>query len=112
MISWCAGCRELEKQEKAAREKEKEEKRRVERSNRDRFRDLMKRHLAEGLWNGKSRWKEYLPHIADDPAYLAAEKNTSGSRPKDLFQVQSDIYWAISTGSMSLSSWFDWMVIC
>lgn len=50
-------CRDLEKQEKDLREKEKEARRRQERKHRDLFKDLLKRHLEEGLILPKMRWK-------------------------------------------------------
>lgn len=30
--------------------------------------------------------QEYFEHVRKDPAYLAVEKNVSGSRPKELFE--------------------------
>lgn len=32
------------------------------------------------------RWREYLPSVSSHPAYLAAERAGSGSRPKELFE--------------------------
>lgn len=40
----------------------------------------------EGRINVKSRWKEYGPTVEEDPVYVAVKKNTSGSRPKELFE--------------------------
>lgn len=40
----------------------------------------------EGRITVRSRWKEYLPSVEDDPAYAAVKKNSSGSRPKELFE--------------------------
>jgi len=34
----------------------------------------------------RSRWKEYGASVEEDPVYVAAKKNTSGSRPKELFE--------------------------
>lgn len=33
--------------------------------------------------------QEYLPIIKEEEAYVAVEKNASGSRPKELFQVSA-----------------------
>ncbi|KAL4420342.1 hypothetical protein ABPG77_006149 [Micractinium sp. CCAP 211/92] len=78
--------RELERQEREEREKEKEERRRQERSNRDAFRALLAKHRAEGIINAATRWREYLPIVKEEASYEAVERNTSGSRPKELFQ--------------------------
>lgn len=39
----------------------------------------------EGRINVRTRWKEYGPSVEEDEMYLAVKKNTSGSRPKELF---------------------------
>ena len=49
--------RDLEKREKEAKEREKEERRRKERLNRDAFKELLQRHLAEGVLVARMRWK-------------------------------------------------------
>lgn len=41
---------------------------------------------SEGLVHAGLRWREYLPSISSHPAYLAAERASSGSRPKELFE--------------------------
>ncbi|KAL4419958.1 hypothetical protein ABPG75_007056 [Micractinium tetrahymenae] len=78
--------RELERQEREEREREKEERRRQERVNRDAFRALLAKHRAEGIINAATRWREYLPIVKEEASYEAVERNTSGSRPKELFQ--------------------------
>lgn len=78
--------RELERQEREEREKEKEERKRQERLNRDAFRALLAKHRAEGIINAATRWREYLPVVKEEASYEAVERNTSGSRPKELFQ--------------------------
>eukprot|EP00878_Enallax_costatus_P007972 GHUV01008338.1.p1 GENE.GHUV01008338.1~~GHUV01008338.1.p1 ORF type:complete len:419 (+),score=115.06 GHUV01008338.1:42-1259(+) len=80
-----AHIRELEEQEKQQREKEKEAKRRKERQNRDKFRQLLQKHRDEGIIAVRLRWKEYTPHIEDTEEYQAVVKNTTGSRPRELF---------------------------
>ena len=50
-------CRHLERKEKEAKEKEKEERRRRERKNRDAFKELLQRHLSEGVLVAKMRYK-------------------------------------------------------
>lgn len=58
-MRWVGGavCRNLERKEKEAKEKEKEERRRRERKNRDAFKDLLQRHLSEGILVARMRWK-------------------------------------------------------
>ena len=53
--------RDLEKAEKEAKEREKEERRRKERLNRDAFKELLQRHLAEGVLVARMRWKARQP---------------------------------------------------
>ncbi len=50
-------CRYLERKEKEAKEKEKEERRRKERKNRDAFKELLQRHLNEGILVARMRYK-------------------------------------------------------
>ncbi|KAL4857085.1 Pre-mRNA-processing protein 40A [Chlorella vulgaris] len=78
--------RELERLEREEREKEKEERRRQERQHRDAFRALLAKHREEGIINAHTRWKEYVPIVAEEESYKAVERNTSGSRPRELFQ--------------------------
>jgi hypothetical protein len=33
----------------------------------------------------RTRWKEYGPSVEEEETYVAVKKNTSGSRPKELF---------------------------
>ncbi len=40
----------------------------------------------EGRIGPRTRWKEYEPTILDEPAYAAVKGNTSGSRPRELFE--------------------------
>ncbi|PHT32859.1 Pre-mRNA-processing protein 40B [Capsicum baccatum] len=70
-----------------------EELRKVERKNRDEFRKLMEEHVAAGIVNAKTNWRDYcinfsssfLCSIKDFAAYLVVSSNTSGSTAKDLF---------------------------
>lgn len=34
----------------------------------------------------RTRWKEYGPSVEEEETYIAVKKNTSGSRPKELFE--------------------------
>ncbi|KAK9844119.1 hypothetical protein WJX81_004940 [Elliptochloris bilobata] len=78
--------RELEKREREEKEREKEERKRRERQNRDAFKALMARHREECVITAKMRWKEYQPLVKKEAAYAAVDKNTSGSRPRELFE--------------------------
>ncbi|DBB01103.1 TPA: hypothetical protein ACH3X1_000995 [Trebouxia sp. C0004] len=78
--------RDLDKQEAEIREKLKQEKKREERKNREAFSELLREDMDEGFIKPKMRWKEYLPRIKDNDVLRAVEKNTSGSRPKELFE--------------------------
>ncbi|PHT74964.1 hypothetical protein T459_22241 [Capsicum annuum] len=62
-----------------------EEFRKAERKNRDGFRKLMEEHVAAGILNAKTNWRDYCIKIKDFAAYLAVSPNTSGSTAKDLF---------------------------
>lgn len=44
------------------------------------------RDRDEGRINVRTRWKEYGPSVEEEEAYVAVKKNTSGSRPKELFE--------------------------
>ncbi|KAK9903919.1 hypothetical protein WJX75_000518 [Coccomyxa subellipsoidea] len=76
----------LERKEKEAKEKEKEERRRRERKNRDAFKELLQRHLSEGVLVAKMRYKDYYPLIKKEESVVAVEKNLTGSTAKDLFE--------------------------
>ncbi|KAL0047243.1 hypothetical protein WJX82_010442 [Trebouxia sp. C0006] len=78
--------RDLDKQEAEIREKLKQEKKREERKNREAFSELLREDMDEGFIKPKMRWKEYLPRIKDNDVLRAVDKNTSGSRPKELFE--------------------------
>lgn len=56
-----------------------------ERQNRDKFRQLLQKHRDEGIIAVRLRWKEYEPHVEDTEEYQAVVKNTTGSRPRELF---------------------------
>ncbi|XP_047259469.1 pre-mRNA-processing protein 40A-like [Capsicum annuum] len=70
-----------------------EELRKAERKNHDEFRKLIEEHVAAGILNAKTNWRDYcmnvsfsfLCSIKDFAAYLAVSSNTSGSTTKDLF---------------------------
>ncbi|BDA45679.1 probable pre-mRNA-processing protein 40A [Coccomyxa sp. Obi] len=76
----------LERKEKEAKEKEKEERRRKERKNRDAFKELLQRHLNEGILVAHMRYKDYFPLVKKEDAFIAVEKNVTGSTPKELFE--------------------------
>ncbi|XP_047269469.1 pre-mRNA-processing protein 40A-like [Capsicum annuum] len=62
------------------------------RKNRDKFRKLMEEHVAAGILNAKTNWRDYCIKIKDFAAYLAVSSNTSGSTAKDLFtDVMDDL---------------------
>ncbi|PHT33247.1 Pre-mRNA-processing protein 40A [Capsicum baccatum] len=77
--------RDLESEEEEQRKLRKEELRKAERKNRDEFRKLMEEHVAAGILNAKTNWRDYCINIKDFAAYLAVSSNTSGSTAKDLF---------------------------
>ncbi|KAF3619307.1 hypothetical protein FXO37_33760 [Capsicum annuum] len=62
-----------------------EELRKAERKNHDEFRKLIEEHVAAGILNAKTNWRDYCMNIKDFAAYLAVSSNTSGSTTKDLF---------------------------
>ncbi|KAL1368399.1 hypothetical protein AAHE18_02G118600 [Arachis hypogaea] len=78
--------RELEKEEEEQKRVQKERVRRGERKNRDAFRKLLEEHVAAGILNAKTQWREYCLKVRDLPQYQAVASNTSGSTPKDLFE--------------------------
>lgn len=77
--------RDLEREEEEQRKLRMEELRKAERKNRDEFRKLMEEHVAAGILNAKTHWRDYCIKIKDLAAYLAVSSNTSGSTAKDLF---------------------------
>lgn len=77
--------RDLEREEEEQRKLRMEELRKAERKNRDEFRKLMEEHVAAGILNAKTHWRDYCIKIKDLAAYLAVSSNTSGSKAKDLF---------------------------
>ncbi|XP_055835210.1 pre-mRNA-processing protein 40A-like isoform X3 [Solanum dulcamara] len=77
--------RDLEREEEEQRKLRMEELRKAERKNRDEFRKLMEEHVAVGILNAKTNWRDYCVKIKDIAAYLSVSSNTSGSTAKDLF---------------------------
>eukprot|EP01025_Chloroclados_australasicus_P047333 TRINITY_DN5283_c0_g1_i7.p1 TRINITY_DN5283_c0_g1~~TRINITY_DN5283_c0_g1_i7.p1 ORF type:complete len:329 (-),score=65.15 TRINITY_DN5283_c0_g1_i7:625-1611(-) len=69
---------------------ERDVRRRSDRKNRDTFRQLMRDYKDTGTINAKMRWREVLDILkADENAnyiLLAVEKNSGGSRPKEIFE--------------------------
>ncbi|KAM3287312.1 hypothetical protein P3S67_020742 [Capsicum chacoense] len=45
----------------------------------------MEEHVAAGILNAKTNWRDYCINIKDFAAYLIVSSNTSGSTTKDLF---------------------------
>ncbi|XP_047257345.1 pre-mRNA-processing protein 40A-like isoform X2 [Capsicum annuum] len=45
----------------------------------------MEEHVAAGILNAKTNWRDYCINIKDFAAYLVVSSNTSGSTAKDLF---------------------------
>ncbi|XP_075110862.1 pre-mRNA-processing protein 40A isoform X2 [Nicotiana tabacum] len=78
--------RDLEREEEEHRKLRMDEMRKAERKNRDEFRKLMEEHVAAGILNAKTNWRDYCIKVKDLPAYLAVSSNTSGPKAKDLFQ--------------------------
>ncbi|XP_027093459.1 pre-mRNA-processing protein 40A isoform X2 [Coffea arabica] len=78
--------RDLEREEEEQKKKEKEQLRRAERKNRDAFRKLMEEHIAAGILNAKTLWRDYCQKVKDTEAYQAVALSTSGSTPMDLFE--------------------------
>ncbi|KAM3321445.1 hypothetical protein P3S67_008647 [Capsicum chacoense] len=76
--------RDLESEEEEQRKLWMEELRKAERKNRDEFRKLMEEHVAAGILNAKTNWRDYCINV-NFAAYLAVSSNTSGSTAKDLF---------------------------
>ncbi|CAI9115989.1 OLC1v1017023C1 [Oldenlandia corymbosa var. corymbosa] len=78
--------RDLEREEEELKKVEREEMRRAERKNRDAFRNLLAEHVASGILTAKTNWRDYCQKVKDTSAYQDLALNTSGSRPKDLFE--------------------------
>ncbi|KAJ6321046.1 hypothetical protein OIU78_016277 [Salix suchowensis] len=81
--------RDLEKEEEEQKKIHKEQLRRAERKNRDEFRKMLEEHVASGSLTAKTHWLDYCLKVKDLPPYQAIAINTSGSKPKDLFE---DVY--------------------
>lgn len=79
--------RDLEKEEEEQKRIQKEKLKRVERKNRDAFRKLMEDDVAAGLLTAKTRWRDYCMKVKESEPYKAVALNTSGSTPKDLYEV-------------------------
>ncbi|PHU01638.1 Pre-mRNA-processing protein 40A [Capsicum chinense] len=77
--------RDLDGEEEKQRKLQMEELRKAERKNRDEFRKLMEEHVAAGIVNAKTNWRDYCINIKDFAAYLVVSSITSGSTAKDLF---------------------------
>ncbi|XP_047256256.1 LOW QUALITY PROTEIN: pre-mRNA-processing protein 40A-like [Capsicum annuum] len=77
--------RDLESEEEEQRKLRMEELRKVEHKNSDEFRKLMEEHVAAGILNAKTNWRDYCIKIKDFAAYLVVSSNTPGSIVKDLF---------------------------
>ncbi|PHT26628.1 hypothetical protein CQW23_33763 [Capsicum baccatum] len=77
--------RDLESEEEEQRKLRMQELRKAERKNHDEFRKLMEEHVAVGILNAKTNWRDYCINIKDFAAYLVVSSNTSGSTAKDLF---------------------------
>ncbi|CAK7347390.1 unnamed protein product [Dovyalis caffra] len=82
--------RDLEKEEEEQKKIQKEQLRRAERKNRDEFRKLLEEHVASGSLTAKTHWLDYCLKVKDLPQYHAVATNTSGSKPKDLFEDVSE----------------------
>ncbi|XP_022941011.1 pre-mRNA-processing protein 40A-like [Cucurbita moschata] len=78
--------RELEKEEEEQKKIQKGRLRRIERKNRDEFRQLMEEHITAGVLTAKTFWRDYCLKVKELPQYQAVASNISGSTPKDLFE--------------------------
>ncbi|KAM3201732.1 pre-mRNA-processing protein 40A [Capsicum annuum] len=95
--------RDLESEEEEQRKLRMEELRKAERKNRDEFRKLMEEHVAAGILNAKTNWRDYCIKIKDFAAYLAVSSNTSGSTAKDLFtDVMDELEKQVANRSIEL----------
>ncbi|KAF6136896.1 hypothetical protein GIB67_018935 [Kingdonia uniflora] len=78
--------RDLEKEEEEQKKIQKDKLRRIERKNRDAFRNLMEEHVTAGVLTAKTHWRDYCLKVKESQVYTAVASNTSGSTPKDLFE--------------------------
>jgi len=76
--------KDLDRKENEEKQLEKMQIRRQERKSRTAFGELLNELTAKDLINVRTRWKNLLPLIKDDPRYLAII-NQTGSTPRDLF---------------------------
>lgn len=74
----------LERSFNDTRQQQKAHKHRRERQHRDAFNSLLREKRAEGLIKAGTKWSNFLPHIEQDPRYVAM-LGQSGSTPLDLF---------------------------
>jgi pre-mRNA-processing factor 40 len=74
----------LERTFNDARQTQKNQRARLERQNRDKFMELLRQLEGQGLIKAGTKWKDFLPHIEDDPRYQAM-LGQSGSTPLDFF---------------------------
>ncbi|KAI8622055.1 hypothetical protein BC830DRAFT_1163258 [Chytriomyces sp. MP71] len=65
-------------------DKEKAQERRVERQNRDEFRAILERLIADNVLTMNSKWKEVVPYFREQPTFLTM-LGQSGSTPLELF---------------------------
>ncbi|PHT97688.1 hypothetical protein BC332_33353 [Capsicum chinense] len=79
--------RDLQSEEEEQRKLRMEELRKAERKNRDEFRKLMEEHVAAGICNAKTNWRDYCIKIKDFAAYLAVSSNTSDQQQKTYLQM-------------------------
>lgn len=87
--------------------KNKLEKHRKARRARDEFRNLLNDMEAQGKINATTKWKDFLPLIADTPEYDAI-LGLPGSSPLELFQdVVDDVGEAISTSVQKIYAALD-----
>ncbi|PHT97709.1 hypothetical protein BC332_33374 [Capsicum chinense] len=62
--------RDLESEEEEQRKLRMEELRKAERKNRDEFRKLMEEHVAAGILNAKTNWRDYCINYLDDKSQI------------------------------------------
>lgn len=61
---------------------------------------------SEGRITVKMRWKEYCSTIEDEEAYALVKKNTTGSRPRELFEdLIEDMEAEYDKAKVSLAWW-------
>jgi len=66
---------------------------REERKAREAYTEMLRTMMApppptQGVLKPRMRWKEALPHLEHAETYLAVAANTSGMRPKELFEME------------------------